>query len=82
MDKKSSLRSLKDEFLEHQASDWAACVHLMTVVVVKTQEKYWGCKIPISENVEKVIEQNVLEMGIAIGRYDPVLKDYVEINLP
>jgi hypothetical protein len=68
----------KGESLNFQASDWAMWTHILEEAVVKGHEKYLGCRIQIGERIEKAIEQYILELGIAIDRYDPVLKIYLE----
>ena len=68
----------KDELLNFQATDWVLWTHTLEEAVVKGHEKYLGCRIPIGEKIEKAIGQDILELGIAIGRYDPVLRFYLE----
>ena len=67
-----------DEFLNFQATDFALYVHTITEAVVKAHEEYIGCELPINEKVEKAIEEYILELGIATGRYDRALKAYLE----
>lgn len=82
MKKERNTRGLimKDAPLDLQAINFCAHIHCIFEAIAKAHEEYLGYEIMTSKEVEEAIEQDILQLGIAIGRYDPVLKDYLEYH--
>jgi len=79
MEKNIKVR-MRGEPLELQAMDFCLHIHAILEAITKANEKHLGILFMNGKKLEQVVEQDILEFGIAIGRYDPEIKIYLEHN--